>query len=70
MLEKASILNLKKKRFIFVYVCVCVWAHECGCHWKSRALNLPRAGVAGDFELPDVGIGNCTLALCQSTILF
>lgn len=41
-------------------VCACayVWAFECRCQWKSRALKPHEAGVRGGCELPDVGVAN------------
>lgn len=34
---------------------------------KSEASNLVGAGVVGGCELPDVGVGNGTYVLCESS---
>lgn len=58
-----SIFNRFVTRFYFfnfVYVRVCIWvcAPECRCPWRPKALYHPGTGVAGVYELPDMGAGN------------
>lgn len=50
----------KRDIFTFSYVPLCVCAYECRCLWRRPEVGVrcPAAGVAGSYELPDVGAVN------------
>jgi hypothetical protein len=45
-------------------VCVCVCVCKCRYPWGSeKSIRSPLTGVSGNYELPDMGVGNWTWVL-------